>query len=222
MNQNPGRHSGGRHRSQPSSGALTVSLLVTAWLLFLTAAAVASRAADPAGHISREAATSCASKVKKLEDFAARPASGKRQTTRFTQDEVNSYLALDLSAKYNPCLRSLTLVFEETRLQGEAVIDFDRLGMTASRMLARLVAVMFHGTHKLSARGKLVSQGGKANFQLEESRFDGTSLPRSLVEEIITAVGKKQKPPFDPMQPSQMPYGIDRVELHAGYIIVYQ
>jgi len=42
------------------------------------------------------------------------------------------------------------------------------------------------------------------------------------VEEIISTVGKRQKPPFDPMQPSQMPYGIQKVETGQGYITVYQ
>ena len=54
------------------------------------------------------------------------------------------------------------------------------------------------------------------------ARFDGTLLPNFMVSEIITAVGRKQRPPFDPLQPSQMIYAIDRVDVHAGYFIVYQ
>jgi hypothetical protein len=85
-----------------------------------------------------------------------------------------------------------------------------------------LMSLMFSGTHTLSASGQLQSKDGNARFYLEQARFDNSTLPRSLVEEIISAVGKKQNPPFDPLQPSRMPYKIERVDVHRGYIIVYQ
>ena len=209
-------------RCGPFSRTFRALLAALATVVLLSAVPAAGSGSDASPAISRAAADSCGAKVKRLEDFAADPKPGKRQTTRFTQVEVNSYLALDLSSKYNPCLKSLMVTFAEGKLQGDAAIDFDRLGMSASKMLAKLMAAFLHGSHNLSARGKILSQGGKANFQLEEARFDGTSLPNFLVEEIITAVGKKQRPPFDPMQPSQMPYRIDKVDLRAGYIVVYQ
>ncbi len=171
---------------------------------------------------SEAAAARCAEKVDTLEGFAAKAGAGKKQTTRITQEELNSYLALDLSPKYHPCLKSLVLTIEEGEVKGDASIDFDRLGLNATKLLAKIMASMFTGTHILSAQGKVIAQNGKANFQLESARFDSTTLPNFLVEEIITAVGKKQKPPFDPMKPSQMPYRIEKVDLHPGYIVIYQ
>jgi hypothetical protein len=76
--------------------------------------------------------------------------------------------------------------------------------------------------HKLTARGQLLSGNGKASFRLEQARFDNSTLPKALVEEIITAVGRKQNPPFDPLQPSQLFYDIDKVDVHPGHILVYQ
>jgi hypothetical protein len=197
-------------------------LAVLAALYLLNAAISAGSVSDSSQGISQAAADACSAKVKKMEDFAANAVPGKKQALRFSQDEVNSYLALELSAKYSPSLKSLMFTFGEAKLQGGAVVDFDRLGMRTARVLSKIVAAMFSGSHKLSARGKLIAQHGKANFQLEEARFDDTSLPNFLVEEIITAVGRRQRPPFDPMQPSQMPYRIEKVELHTGYIRIYQ
>jgi hypothetical protein len=94
--------------------------------------------------------------------------------------------------------------------------------MNSTKMLTRLVANLFSGMHSLSMSGKLAARGGMANFILDVARFDDTALPNFLVEEIISAVGRKQKPPFDPMQPSRMPYAIDRVEVHREYILVCQ
>ncbi len=172
--------------------------------------------------ISRAAADRCRAKVNKLEGFTPKAGQARTQQTRFTQEEINSYLALDLRSKYGPGLESLEFIFQEARLQGDAVIDFDSLGMRSTKLLGKLMASMFSGIHRLSVRGKVVAEGGKAYFQLEEAKFDSTSLPNFLVEEIITAVGRKQRPPFDPLQPSQMPYRIERVEMHPGLILVYQ
>jgi len=173
-----------------------------------------------ASAVSKVAAERCSVKLKSLEDFSVKPKTGQKQTTRFTEDEVNSYLALDV--KYNPCLKSLLMTFEENRMLVVAAIDFDRLETTSSKFLPKLMSFMFSGTHTLTASGQLLSKNGNASFHLEQARFDDSTLPRSLVEEIISAVGKKQNPPFDPLQPSQMPYKIERVDVHPGYIIVYQ
>lgn len=174
---------------------------------------------QPAG-ISKAAADSCDAKVAALEAYAQHP--GKGNVTRFSEQEINSYLALDLSPKYGRSLKSLAFALYESDLQGSAVIDFDQLKGNSNKISARLLSGMFSGTHNLTVRGKVVTNQGKANFELEEARFDDSSLPNFLVSEIITAVGRKQKPPFDPMQPSQMPYHIQKVDFHKGYILVYQ
>ncbi len=177
---------------------------------------------SPDPGISREASQSGARKVKRLQDFAARRAPQGNLTTRFSEEEINSFLAYDLSPKYHPCLKSLILHIQPAELHGVSVLDFDQLGMTSKQFFTKLIASMFRGTHTLSVHGKIIALEGKAHFELERAVFDDTSLPNVLVEEIITTVGKRQKPPFDPLQPSNMPYGIRRVDFYKGYMLVYQ
>ncbi len=172
--------------------------------------------------ISRAAANQCASKLKSIEYFAAHHKSGQRQATQFTEAEVNSYLSLDLKSRYHPSLKDLVFKFEEDKLQAVAAIDFDRLGATSTKVLPKLLSFMLSGVHTLTARGQLVSGNGKAYFRLEQARFDTTTLPKALVEEIISAVGRKQNPPFDPLQPSSLFDNIEKVDVHAGFILVHQ
>ncbi len=171
---------------------------------------------------SKEAAERCRSKLEKLKDFPDKRKSGEIQTTKLTQNEINSYLALDLSSQYHPCLKSLLLVFEKDRLKATATIDVDRLGTTSQKLLPRLIGLMFSGIHTLAAEGQLTAKDGKAHFVMEKALFDGNALPKPLVETIISAVGRQQKPPFDPLQPSEMPYEINKVDVKSGYIIVVQ
>jgi hypothetical protein len=172
--------------------------------------------------VSKKASDSCAKKLKALEKEAARTNRHSRPATRFSEDEINSYLALELKAKFHPSLKSLQIALQENSLSGTAEIDFNNLSMNSTKALTKLIASLFSGVHKLTVRGKLITGDGKGSLELAEARFDGNALPNFLVSEVITAVGKKQRPPFDPLQPSQMPYSIQKVDLHPGYLIVTQ
>jgi hypothetical protein len=199
-------------------------VIIPLFLLFLSSgnSADTPQSMKSDGKPSKAAADRCSAKLKDLEDFAAQRKAGQKQTTRFSQDEINSYLALELSPQYHPCLKSLAVAMEENKLQAVAEIDFDRLGKTSTRVLPKIASFLFSGTHTMTAKGQLISRDGKANFRLNQARFDNQTLPNFLVEEIISAVGRKQNPPFDPLQPSTLFYDIEKVDVHSGYIIVYQ
>lgn len=201
-------------------GTLMLGLLGFSSILQLPAAGNASDSEKPG--ISRRASDSCARKVSALEKEAARKDRRTHPVTRFSENEINSFMAIGLRPRIQPSLKSLQFVFKENSLTGIAEIDFDNLSISSTKALAKMIARLFTGIHNLTVQGKLVTEAGLGSFQLEEAHFDGNVLPGFLVNEVITAVGKKQKPPFDPLQPSKMPYAIDRVEIHAGYILVYQ
>jgi hypothetical protein len=210
---------------QPTKHKL-ILVTLSAWCCLLSAAIRADQqsgtAASGGKTISKAAADRCESKIKSLETYASANENRKKRATRFTEEEINSYFALRLSANYHPSLKSIQFDFAPQEIQSLAQIDFDALNMNSTKLLTKLIAKMFTGTHRLQARGKLVAEGGKGYFQLSEARFDDTTLPNFLVEQIITAVGRKQKPPFDPLQPSQLPYRIERVEVQKGLIVVHQ
>jgi hypothetical protein len=192
-------------------------------LLIFSGIFVSLTGQDKSAYIpSKAAADRCSKKLKTVEEFASKRKPGRKQVTQFSQDEINSYLALDLSAKYHPCLKSLMITLEENELQAVAAIDFNQLKSAPGKLLPKLVGLMFTGTHTLTARGQLLSKDGKAKFILDQARFDDNTLPRYLVEQIISAVGRRQNPPFDPLQPSKIFYEIEKAEIHANDVIVYQ
>ncbi len=220
------RFGNSRRRAGNSLSNLKTVLLFLLPCLCIGASSV-SRIANPdwesAGpRISKKACESCARKVGALETEAARTGPRRHPVTRFSEEEINSYLALELKSKFHPSLKSLQVSFGEDVLDGTAEIDFDKLSASSTKTVTKMIARLFSGVHKLSVRGKLIAEGGKGSFQLDQAKFDDSALPNFLVSEIISAVGKKQKPPFDPLQPTEMPYGIQKVEVHTGYIVVYQ
>jgi hypothetical protein len=176
----------------------------------------------PSSSVSAAAAERCRIKLIRLELSAARENSDRKQKTRFSEEEVNAYLERELSPEYHPCLRTITTAFKRDRIQVVAEIDFDRLETDSSGVFSKIANLLFSGTHTITARGKLKCGNGEGYFEIEKALFDEKTLPNFLVEEILTAVGQKQNPPFDPMKPSELPYRIDKVDVHPGYIIVYQ
>jgi hypothetical protein len=214
-------------RPGPARHTVTGGCRQSMIVFFILAIACASAADDAkldgsALAASQAAAERCARQLKSLEDFAASAKAGQKQTTRFSENEVNSYLALTLSVKYHPSLKRLVVSFEQQKLEAVAVLDFDRLRSGSAGVLPRIIGALFSGEHTLAARGQILSGNGKAHFELDQAKFDGSDLPNFLVEQIITAVGQKQKPPFDPLKPSQLPYKIQSVEVITGYVMVYQ
>lgn len=172
--------------------------------------------------ISKVAAARCDQKLNELEEFAANHRVETNKTTRFSEEEVNSYISLDLSSQFHPSLKSLVLKFDEDMLQGIAAVDFDQLRSSSAQLLTKLVSTMFSGTHTITVRGQLLSKNGKAHYQVEKAYFDDKEVPKALVEQIIATVGKRQNPPFNPLQPSELPYEIRRAVVHPGQIVVYQ
>jgi len=199
--------------------AVLFLVLSALWYGFAPSQAPSDRF-DPG--ITGAAADSCRTKLADLEDFTSRADSPKSHTTKFSQDEVNSYLASELNAKANYCLRRFIMTFEEGHVRGHAEVDFDRLAADSTGLLPRLFSSLLSGIHSLTFRGQLVADNQEVRFQLEEANLDDIALPKSLVEEIVTSVGQSQTPPFDPLKPTPMPYDIKRVEVHSAYVVVYQ
>ncbi len=191
-------------------------------LAFCAPVAIGEETENAAFIASKEAAARCQAKLNSLDAFANRRKSGQKQTTTIAEEEINSFLELNLKPKYHASLKSLVVEFHENRMHATAVVNFDHLRSASTKLLPALIGLVFSGVHTIAVEGQVLSGNGRANFRLERARFDSGTLPKYLVEEILSAVGRKQKPPFDPMQPSRMPYEINRIEMHPQYIIVFQ
>jgi len=204
---------------------ICVILLACAPALSTWSAGARQAAQAPAPGITRAAADACDIKVRKLQANAAAsvpPEKVGTRATRLSETELNSYFEIILRPQYHPSLRSIRFTLGESQLSATAAIDFDHLQIKSAQFWAGLVSKMFTGVHYLAIRGAVLSGDGKGSFRLDEAQFDGMTLPNLLVAEIISAVGRRQNPPFDPIQPSVLPYGIRKVELRKAEMIVYQ
>jgi hypothetical protein len=164
----------------------------------------------------------CSRKLAAIEDFAQEHEPSKEKTTRFTEEEINACLSPDAESQYKSCIKNFRVSLQENSVEGVASVDFNCLKQTSVEFLHEPISGLFSGTHVLTARGTIISADGEGSFELEEIRFDGVPLPGFLVEQAITAVCMRQDPPFDPLKSSALPYGIRKVIIHRGYLLVFQ
>ena len=167
-------------------------------------------------------ADQCSAKVKRMMTNANLVELPNPTVYRFSEAEVNSYLEFELRQYFHASLKSLSFDFEQQRLISIAALDFDALGLHSDSVLTALLSKIWSGVHILLIEGNLIADAGKVRLELLEAKFDQADLPRTLVKQIISAVGKNQNPPFDPMELSALPYRIRQVDVHKEYILIHQ
>ena len=200
----------------------TAAPLLSVLLLFLLGWVIPAHSDNRAPTLKERAAERCAQKLKKIEDFPEQVESDGELTTLITEEEINAYLDLNLHSKYQPCLKNMRLTLKEDILEGLASVDFDCLEEKSSGAYPGYIALLFSGTHVITSRGRVISDGGEGRLELEQAMFDGNRLPNFLVEEVVEAVCEARELPFNPLQPSRLPHAIKRITVHPGYLKVFQ
>jgi hypothetical protein len=201
---------------------MKICLLGAILLLSLPSMAVPASTADSPAPVSEEAAQAFLDKVKEIETFASEPQQEEEKTTRFTEEEINSYLNLYGDTKYRSCLQYFRISFRQEFLVGTASVDFDCLQESSPGSGSRLLTGIFSGIHTLTARGTIENDKGKGNFLLQEARFDSVPLPGFLVEQLISGICMRLEPPFDPLEPSPFPLKIRSIHIEPGQLMVVQ
>lgn len=151
--------------------------------------------------------------------FESGEAARNRQRQRLEESELNSYIVSQIESERPAGLESLRV-----KLPGRdaatiyAVVDMDKLKLKRNDLAARIFRTLLQGKQHIVVTGKLTSADGKATYIPESVTINDVELPSPLVDAILSAVGRKQKPPIDFTQPFPMPYNILDVKLKTGYV----
>jgi len=180
-------------------------------------AAAPGTAASPAA-VSAEAAEAAAAKLERIRHPSAGASSS--EVVRFTEEEVNSYLYYDLASQYPPGLSKVNITFTPSQIAGTAEVDFDKAKAARQRPAPAVMDYLFWGVHTLAVEGDFSAVDGKGYFALASVSLDGVTLPRPLVDFLISTYLKPRFPGFDLDSPFPLPYSIDRVQVKRGSIEV--
>jgi hypothetical protein len=155
---------------------------------------------------------------------AATAAAAPTQMTQLTDVELNSYLRFHLKDQVpagivEPTLSSLG----NGHVKGGAVIDLDAIRKQRQRGWTDPLNYL-RGQLPLTASGTLVTQNGIGRFQLEAAELSGISIPKSLVQELLSYYSKTPENPSGIAidDPFELPARIKEIRVGRGESMVVQ
>jgi len=187
--------------------------------------------------LTKQDADRCQGKLSRITAFANPPATAsakatsataavaaKAQTTQLTDAELNSYLRYHLRDQVPVGIVEPTLnALGDGRVSGGATIDLDAVRKSRQRGWTDPLNYLT-GSLPLTASGVLITQNGKGRFQLESAALSGISIPKSLVQELLSHYSKTAENPagISLDDPFELPARIKEIRVGRGEAMVLQ
>ncbi len=155
---------------------------------------------------------------KMLDELEARESAQdkEKRTYILTESDLNAFLAAKIKERPRKDVESLRIEMKEEFFTTFLRVDMDQVDIKGDSMTKSLLKALFRGKQTIEFDGRLKTDNGKGTYEVERATLNGMPLPPSLVNSILSAVGRQQDPPFDPMEPFDLPYAIKTVKVSPG------
>jgi hypothetical protein len=148
----------------------------------------------------------------------------KAEMTRMTDGEVTAYLRHNARDQVPAGIVDPTLMaLGEGRVGGQAIVDLDAVRTQKERGWLDPLAYLT-GKLPLSATGKLITQNGVGRFQLEAAEISGVSIPKNILQELLTYYSRTPENPngINMDDPFDLPSKIREIQVGKGEAVVVQ
>lgn len=174
--------------------------------------------------VTREDAARLRDKVDAITRHAA-SVSGASLVTQVTEQEVNAYLAFDAGEQLPAGLTEPRIsILGEGRLVGTAVVDLDAVRQQRKSRGWLDPLNYLGGRVGISVAGTLNASGGLARFDLDSAKLAGVSVPKVVVQELVTYYSRSESNPngLNLDDPYPLPARIQQIEVRRGEALVKQ
>jgi hypothetical protein len=146
-------------------------------------------------------------------------------TTAVTEREINAYLAYDAVAHLPIGLTDPRIAIQpDLSLSGTATIDLDaiRKQRTSRGWLDPLNYL--GGTVPVAVAGRLAATGGVARFSLASAKVGGVTVPKVVVQELLSFYTRTDADPrgLNLDDPYPLPARIRQIDVRPGEALVRQ
>jgi hypothetical protein len=193
--------------------------------LIVSVLAAASLVAQ--GRLSKEDADRFQSKLTKIVAFGNTPtikSAQQPQSTPITDIEVNSYLRYLATDQIPTGIVEPTLnALGEGRVAGRAVVDLDAVRTQKKRGWLDPLGYLT-GKLPVTASGVLTTKEGKGQFQLQSAEISGVTVPKSVLQELLSYYSKSKENPdgINMDAPFELPAHIREIRVGTGTSTVVQ
>jgi hypothetical protein len=197
---------------------------VTRWIAVAMLSAAVSAGAPAA--LSKADAAKFQAKLAQIERNGAQPRRGKApaRVTQVPDVELNSYLKFLAGAQVPTGIADPLLhAAGNGRVTGEATVDLDAVRTQKKRAWTDPLAYLM-GKLPVTAAGTLTTENGIGRFQLESAQISGLSIPKSLLQELLTYYSKSPERPngINMDDPFQLPAAIQEIRVGQGVATIVQ
>jgi hypothetical protein len=146
------------------------------------------------------------------------------RTTQVTDAELNAYLKYSAGDQVpvgivDPALSALG----NGRVGGRAIVDLDAVRKQKKRGWSDPLGYLT-GRLPVTAAGTLTTQNGLGKFQLESAEISGVTIPKALLQELLSYYSKTPQNPagINMDDPFVLPAGIREIKVGQGSATIVQ
>jgi hypothetical protein len=150
--------------------------------------------------------------------------SAQARSTPITDLELNSYLAFAAKDQVPTGILEPTLnALGDGKVSGRAIVDLDVVRTQKQRGWLDPVGYL-SGRLPVTASGKLTTKDGQGQFQLESVEISGVTVPKAVLQELLTYYSKSPENPngISMEAPFELPARIREIRVGAGTSTVVQ
>jgi hypothetical protein len=201
---------------------------ITRTAIVLSCAVVlrASDALNKDDALSRAVAARFQAKLTQIEKNGATPPrrGAAPRVTPLTDGEINSYLKFLAGSQVPVGIAEPILhAAGNGRVTGSAFVDLDAVRAQKKRAWSDPLAYL-SGRVPISAQGTLTTANGVGRFVLDSAELSGVTIPKSLLQELLTYYSKRPEHPngINMDDPFQLPSAIKEIKVGVGSTTVVQ
>lgn len=177
------------------------------------------------GRVTQQDATRFASKLTQIEKNGTVPRKGNAaRTTTVSDAEVNSYLKFLAGSQVPVGIVEPTLHGAGNgRVTGRAIVDLDAVRTQKKRAWTDPLGYLM-GKLPVTAAGTLTTAKGVGRFQLESAEISGVTVPKSLIQELLSYYSRTPENPagINMDEPFTLPSAIQEIRIGQGSAVIVQ
>jgi len=177
------------------------------------------------GRITHEDATRFAGKLTQITKNSTTPRKGTAaRSTTVSDNEVNSYLKFLAGSQVPVGIVEPTLHGAGNgRVTGRAIVDLDAVRTQKKRSWTDPLGYLM-GKLPVTAAGTLTTTKGVGRFQLESAEISGVTVPKSLIQELLSYYSRTPENPagINMDEPFNLPSAIQEIRIGQGNAVIVQ